>query len=385
MIRKLTILGLTLISLNTTAQTIKDGFYRVQNYGSQRYAYVYDCTGSIDYANTSADMGAIVLYRTPDKRLSDPASVIYVSGKGTSGGYELYDLESQNTGVYKLIKYYVTVKPSGVAGTYDVYEPKYNIHLYDASTSATVDKSRMDTKASKNVNNGYWKVIPVNSATDEYLGITPNTSLQLDGKYYKPYTIGFAFDFASAGMKAYYISDIKPDAAIITECVGTVPANTPVIIECSTAAAATNRINLYKSTPAAITGNKLAGNYFCYGQHADTDRREYNPATMRVLAVKDGKLQYITDTNNQYVTNITRKDVTQYCINANESYLPVPAGTAADLPVMTQEEYNNIHGTVGIETATTDNTSAAAYDLQGRRVDSRTSGLHIQAGRKTIR
>lgn len=389
MLRKLTILSLTLISLNTTAQNVNSGFYRVQNYGSHRYAYVNDNQGSVNYQNTTADMLAIQLHSTADMRFSDPASVIYINNKGG-----VYDLESQSTGVYQIIGHYVNV----VQGVNTANQRPNNCYwvtaslkgvtayLWDDETTGYYEQSTLSTTGGGGNDFRCWSVFPVSASTDEYLGITPNAEIQLNGKYYKPFTIGFAFDFASAGMKAYYISDIKPDAAIISECVGTIPAGTPVIVECSTAAATTNRINLYKNTPAAISGNKLAGNYFCSKQHGNTtEKTPYDPATMRLLAVKDGKLQYITDTAHQYTTSLTVKKVVGYYLNANESYLPVPAGTAADLPVMTQEEYNELHPVVSIDAATIDATSNTSYDLNGRPANMNAHGVHITAGRKTIR
>lgn len=345
---------LTLLALAGTlsvgAQSLSNGFYRVQNYGSKRYAYVYDRTGSVNLSTTTADMGAVVLYSEAEKRLSDPASVIYISSKGKNGQWDLYDLETQGTGVHRLLNYYVSATTIGaVAGNYLVFEPTYNMYLWDAVPDPAVTKSYMVTKAGSNANFRNWTVIPVNASSNEYLGITPEARLNVNGKYYHPYHIGFAMAFASSGMKAYYVSDIKDDAVIIKEVVGTVPAATPVIVECSTTAAASNRVNLYANSPATITGNQLSGNYFCYNGHGETAYQVYDASTMRLLAVKNGHLAFVADTEKQYTTRLSFKSgkTTTYkdCIPANSSYLRVPAGTAAELPVMTQAEYDALHPT----------------------------------------
>lgn len=331
-------------TLSAAAQTLSNGFYRVQNYGTKRYAYVYDNTGSVNISTTSADMGAIVLYKDATRRLSDPASVIYINGKGKNGSYDLYDLETQGTGVHKIINYYVSVTKGSAAGTYWVFEPTYNMYLWDGMSSTYYDESYVSTSGSgKNPNLRCWSVFPVNSSTDEYLGITPDARRKVGNKYYHPYYVGFAMDFASAGMKAYYVSDVKPDAVIIKEIVGTVPAATPVIVECSASSANSNRVSLYANTPAKISGNNLTGNYFCYADHGETAYKKYAPATMRLLAVKGGKLCYITDTANEYTTLLSINDDEGYYLPANSSYLQVPAGTAAELPVMTQAEYDALH------------------------------------------
>lgn len=344
-----TILSTAIISTISLAQTVSDGFYRVQNYGSKRYAYVYDCTGSINVQSTSADMGAIVLYKDANKRFSDPASVIYVNNKGASGGSTyLYDLETQGTGVYKIISYYVSVTNSNVAGTYWVYEPKFNQYLCDPVSSTAVDKSYVDTKKVTNGDLKCWSIYPVSASTDEYLGIAPDANMQAGGKYYKPYYLGFAMNLASSGMKAYYVSDVKADAVIIKEITGTIPAATPVIIECSSADASKNRVEPLYNTSAKISGNKLSGNFFCYGSHAPTGHaptayKVYSASTMRVLTVKDGRLYYATDPDGKHTTYLTTAAGKFYCLNPNESYLEVPAGSPAELPVMTQAEYDALH------------------------------------------
>lgn len=335
-----------LASLALQAQNVKSGFYRVQNYGSKRYAYIHDCTGSINFSTSSADMGAIVLYSDAQRRFTDPGSVIYVHNMGNSDGYYKYDLEAQGTGVYSIIQHYVRVTSTNIGGTYWVYEPTYNMYLWDGVGSTAIQKSYVQTQKldQKFANHRYWQINEVSAQTEEYLGISPDaTHLALNGKYYKPYYIGFAMDLASNGMKAFYISDVKSDAVIIKEVVGTIPPATPIILECSSIAASNNRVSPLYTTPAAISNNKLIGNYFCYGAHNTTDRLKYDPNTMRVLAVKDGKLQYITDTAHELTTMLNINGVSDYYVNANESYLKVPAGSASTLAVMTQEEYDATH------------------------------------------
>lgn len=333
------------LSAASLAQDVSDGFYRVQNYGSKRYTYVYDNTGSINVQGTTADMGAIVLLSDAQKRLTDPASVIYIRNVGKTDVYTLYDLEAQGTGVSKIINYYVSVVNGNIPNTYWVYQPSFNLYLWDAVTSTSVTKSYVKLEPGSKPDFRCWMVHPIDATTDEYLGIEPDATMQAGGKYYKPYYLGFSMSMASSGMKAYYVSDVKADAVIITEIQGPIPAATPVIIECSAAEATNNRINLLHDSSPTISDNKLKGNYFCYGSHSTTDRLLYDEATMRVLCVKDGKLQYATDPLHQHTTALKTSTGSGYYINANESYLQVPAGTPAELPVMTQAEYDALHPT----------------------------------------
>lgn len=333
------------LSAASFAQAVSDGFYRVQNYGSKRYTYVYDNTGSVNVQGTTADMGAIVLYSDAHNRFTDPASVIYIHNVGKNDAYTLYDLEAQGTGVSKIINYYVSVVNGNIPGTYWVYQPTFNMYLWDAVTSTNVPKSYVKLEPGTKPDFRCWMVHPIDATTDEYLGIEPDATMKAGGKYYKPYYLGFSMTLESSGMKAYYVSDVKADAVIIKEIQGAIPAATPVIIECSAAEATNNRVNALHDSYAPISDNKLKGNYFCYGSHSDNDRLLYDEATMRVLCVKDGKLQYATDPLHQHTTALKTSTGSGYYVNANESYLQVPAGTPAELPVMTQAEYDALHPT----------------------------------------
>lgn len=345
--RKLTLAILTLVAASASAQLIKNGFYRIKNYGSNRYAYVYDSSGSVNLANYSADMGAIYLHNDANRRLSDPASVVYGSSHGTYSkdgkAYELYDLQSQGTGINQIIKYYITVQTGVYPGTYWVFQPNYNMYLWDGVSTTYYPNSYITTTSGTKNQYRCWNIYPVDSSTDEYLGIAPNANMKAGSKYYKPYYLGFAMDFLSSGMKAYYVKDVKSDAVIIKELIGTIPAATPIIVECSSAEATNNRVNLQYKNIAAITDNKLTGNYFCYENHGPTAYSLYDANTMRVLAVKNGKLHYVVDTNHEHTTLLTIEKKSNYYLNANESYLKVPAGSPAELPVMTEAEYEALH------------------------------------------
>ena len=96
-----------LLSLHICAQITGDGYYRVSNYKTGRYAYVTDNTGSINVQATTAEMGAIQLWTDHSRTYSDPASVIYIEKKGSNSGGDYYDLQSQGTSTYSIIGYYL--------------------------------------------------------------------------------------------------------------------------------------------------------------------------------------------------------------------------------------------------------------------------------------
>jgi hypothetical protein len=144
-------------------------------------------------------------------------------------------------------------------------------------------------------------------------------------------------------MKAYIISAIDGNIAVLKQIeTELIPRSTPVIIECSSADKSQNRLNLFNTSVAAVVGNKLSGVYFCneHRQNSRDAKTAFDAATMRVLHVNaDGKLVFDTATKDLHV-NWYGDDGKRY-LNANQSYLPVSAGTPSELVVMTESEYAN--------------------------------------------
>ena len=65
-----------------------DGYYRVKNVASERYITVRDNKGSVNPTTTSADLGAVELYKGFDNVVSDPGSILYISE--TAYGFKFY-------------------------------------------------------------------------------------------------------------------------------------------------------------------------------------------------------------------------------------------------------------------------------------------------------
>jgi len=327
------------------AQLTGNGFYRVKNYGTGYYLWVCDNTGSIDYARTNADMGAMQLWPELDKAISEPASVIYLTQAATN----FWDAQAQGTGVNKMIGHYLQVHPLGVVDgktLYEVFATDSGITLYlfdvggwggDYHAVGTTDKMGKTAKR--------WIVEPIDANTDSYFGVKP--TMTVGGKHYAPFYADFAFSFASAGMKAYIVSAIEGNFAIIKPIeTEVVPASTPVIIECSSADKSDNRLNLLYGSYAAVADNKLAGVYFC-NEHRELSKdakTAFDASSMRVLHVNsEGKLVFDTQTTDLHVNWWYGRDPdcndTNRYLNANQSYLPVAVNTPAELTVMTEAEY----------------------------------------------
>jgi len=82
------------------AQFTSDGYYRVQNFGTKRYLYVKDNTGSYDMHRDVGDFAAIQLWKTESMTVSDPSCLMYIKKMGT----DLYDLTAQGTGIYAMVQ-----------------------------------------------------------------------------------------------------------------------------------------------------------------------------------------------------------------------------------------------------------------------------------------
>jgi hypothetical protein len=319
------------------AQLNGDGFYRIKNYGTGHYIWVCDNTGKINYAATTADMGALQLWPELDMAISEPASVLYM--KHAEG--EKWDAQAQGTGVVKMIQHHLQIRTLGVVDgntLYQVYatESGMTIYLSDAGGWGG-DYHTLGTTGKGTATR--WIAEPISANTDNYFGVKPIVAV--GNKYYAPFYADFAFSFASAGMKAYTVSAIDNGIAVIKPIeTEVIPASTPVIIECLSADKSNNRLNLLAGSYPAVANNKLAGVYFCneFRNNSKDAITPFDNTLMRVLQVNaEGKLVFDTQTTNLHV-NWWGDDGKRY-LNANQSYLPVPTGTPEEVTIMTETEY----------------------------------------------
>ncbi len=267
-----------------------NGYYRVKNAYTQRYAYLLDNTGTVDYNSSSADVRAINLFLDPQTVLYDPSTVFYVE-KAPSSSSQM-NIAGQGTSVYDFLDMYVNyIKES------KLYNGKQTYLLY--STISGVAKYLGDIRAEADKENGLasvdakgdcrkWLFLPLSGETDEYFGVKPTVSA--GSKHYEPYFASFPFSAKSSGMKFYAVTNIDHrGVAVYEEVTGTVPAGTPVIIECSATTPVDNKLNIGGSGNT-VEGNLLKGVYFDNDDRAHYNRTPFDRNSMRVLGVKDGKV-----------------------------------------------------------------------------------------------
>lgn len=357
--KKLLLYVLTaLFALPAMADIIGDGFYRVQNAYTKRYAYLTDNKGSYSIATSTADVGALELFYNPERVISDPASVFYLEMAPVGKGY--YDIHGQGTSIYTFMGDYLSIyedrKPYDGLTTYSVYASKSGIvkYLGDIWDHPDEDEGLASVDAKGDATR--WLFHPINANSEQYFGVEPQ--LTVGDKNYTPMYADFPFNAASEGIKFYTISEIDSrGAAIIHEVNGTVPASTPVIIECTGSVPFENRLNI-GGTADEVGVNNLKGVYFdnpLTNRHYN--RTPFDKETMRVLGVSsDGRLAFVRGDyefipRNQAYLQLT--DPKQYSVD--------------EFLVLTDEQRNEEFNAVSIITA---DASVDVYSLDGRLVKS---------------
>ncbi len=300
------------------AQLNGNGYYRVQNVRSSRYAYVTDNRGSVNFQTTSADVNALQLWKNPEKATYDPSAIIYFEKHGAE-----WDLMAQNTSVYSIIQVYVSIYRNS-DGTYMCYGKNSGMAKYLGDIDTSDDDMGIMSIDAQGISRK-WYIKPMTTDGANYLGIKP--TMQARGKHYTPYFTSFPYKAHSPGVKFYTVSRIENGLAVIKEINDVVPANTPVIAECSTDVPTTNRLAVGGTrTDTASIKNQLQGVYFYNTMASHLNRTKFDPATMRALAVsEEGKLVYTNAPSFEYIP-------------ANYSYLHVPAGSPAVMRVVTEDE-----------------------------------------------
>lgn len=305
-------------SMMASAQGLSRGYYRVMNKKTERFVYVYDNTGRVDIATTSAEMGAMQLWKDHERTISDPASVIYVDPQSDG----TYDLKSQGTSVHQIINYYVRLYPKD--GAWQLYVTYAGLTKYLADEETTdIARGQLGTTNTKDYRQ--WVASPIDTEQN-FFGLNP--TIQSNGKYYKPFYADFGISMASSGMKAKYVSEVYKHIAVLKDVDSEIIAGRmPIIVECSSNNPSANKLNLHDKEGAVLNGNLMKGVYFNNDRRPKSKdaRTKVDPTTMRVLGLlQDGSLGFIVPTEEY--------------LSANESYLVVPAGTPQELVLMTETE-----------------------------------------------
>lgn len=324
-------LSFVLISIvNLLHAEIKgNGYYRVRNCATQRWATLVDNYANVNLVAGDADLHAMQLMMSTENVLSDPSSIIYL--KNLSGNN--YDVSAQGVSLESLVNKPISVRKYStyngdasyrIYGTYDGavrYISDVEIDLDEEIGKASIREIKNNT-TSNTVN---WLFVPVDETTENYFGVVPN--LNINGELYSTLYASFPFKPFSKGVKVYIIGRTASGLVELKEITDIVPAGSPVIIKCAGEKASDNKLQIIETT-ANLTGNSLKGAYFNYTGEKNINRVTYNPQTMRILGkCSDGSLGFITG-NIDYIP-------------ANTAYLSVSSGSASEFKCIPSEKYDD--------------------------------------------
>lgn len=322
MIRKLVLALFVICATSFSYADINgDGYYRVRNYGSKRWATLVDNQGSVDMISAQADLHALKLTKNTEEIMSDPGSIVYISN--ISG--KNYKLSAQGTGLGNLMDREVFIGENGKGSDgqklYRIYGVESNVTRYicDSQTrSVEIGLAAINEIPYNDYKS--WEFIPVD-VTDNYIGVVPE--ITIDGKSYCSFFSSFPFKAYSPGVKTYYISRTTNGMAEMVEISDVVPGGIPVVIECAGPNASDNKLQI-SSNSGSISDSSLRGVYFNYSGSQYVNRTAYDSQTMRVLGrCADGSLGFV------------KSDID--FIPHNTAYLPVETNWEDDMPCVSSD------------------------------------------------
>lgn len=401
-----------------------NGFYRIKNRGEAgRYISIENDKVSeeskkISFTSGKSVSASVEALKTVKNRESNPGTVIYVSGSD----YAL-TLDAQGMNTDELLNkfgysgYKLKLSSKGELNT--TYQGM-QIDLIDFGYEYPVTRNAFCAVATLNFIStnsvsqyALWDLKKIDNV-EEYFGIYPNEGIEIGGKYYTTLFTSFAYQLRE-GMKAYYIDQHIYDTNHVQEPIarlqeitdGKVPAATPVIIECSSANVADNKVTLLTETLSPIQGNELKGRIFCFipTQYEDQNMKnalEFNKSTMRVMGLVDierdnsngniigAKLAFVNEASNTYNNTLT---LNNGYIPANKVYLPISssddAATAKGIKLLLPEEYA-VATSISKVTSEDLPVQEGIYTLTGVKVKNTNStedlpsGIYIIGGKKHI-
>lgn len=333
-----------------TAAKLNPGFYRICNVSDETdflsinndlfsYEVVIGNAGGGGNAVLTTDAGKARalecvraymktdIHLVKDANCVNPATIVYLKQNGNGGKY---DLIAQSTSLIELTTgsrdfsvpilgnvtvnftdNYATIYNVGGSGNKIKYtaqiELKKTVLFYTADLGTHYfinDNGSFSTSTSNSDDKAKWYIQPVTS-----FNIDATSLVEYKGKYYCTMYTAFAYKLSGQTLTAWAITSINSDGTLTKEVVanngGTVPAGTPVILECGSNEPGACTLEpqgeprIDNASPYNGT-NLLKGAYFCNtdgnlsyttssgtGTIAANNYTKYNASTMLVLGVSE--------------------------------------------------------------------------------------------------
>lgn len=384
---------LIFVSLTAQAQLNGTGFYRFRNadrtndyisLANDKFNYttaIGTACGGLSQALSSAGQARALacagryletdIHMVEDADCINPGSVIYAQKKNTNASNYDYNLIGQGTSLLTLTtgtypgsvqlqfdNRYVTIEKSSGSGAETLYTAKIELK---SSTSVILygqpslgirylvdEGGKLAINASNSAANAKWYIEPVS-----HFNVSPE--VEFGGKYYTTLYVPYAFKLSGQVEKAYAVSAIATDGTVeignaIATAGGTVPAGTPVILECASGVTADCQLiptgsplftapdaSLTTGAPAASTAtnytgtNILKGNYYCNQDGAMTFSTSSGTSSFNAN-------HYTARTNSMFVLGITASgklgfvQATGTAMPANKAWLEYTGSAELVLP-----------------------------------------------------
>lgn len=311
---------IALCALPAMAQLNGTGYYRFRNaqYSTEYISMTNDlfnyttcigtACGGLSQALTDAGKARALacagLYLSTDIHMVNdadiivPGSVIYAKKKNTNASNYEYNLIGQGTSLLTLTTgtypgsvelefedRYITIKTAGGSGTNTLYTA--SIELKSSTSVFLIGQPSLGIRYLID-NNGTFSIAESSSATNAKWYIEPVTyfnvqpEVELNGKWYTTIKVPFAFTLSGSVEKAYKITAVTGGVLSYQEISGTIPAGTPVLLQCGSPNAADCQlkpsgapdftapdVSITSAAPRATDvttpteDNLLAGTYYC--------------------------------------------------------------------------------------------------------------------------
>lgn len=271
---------LMLCCLPLAAQLNGSGFYRFRNYQNNS-EYISMANDLFNYhiiaSNSGGGLRQLVtdagkqralacagkylqtdIHMVEDAECIDPASVIYAEKRNTNPSDNDYNLIGQGTSLLTLTTgtydatadvsfhdLYVSIEKTSGTGINTLYTAKIELkgdperYLFWSTNLGyrylVDDGSKLVINESASASNAKWYIEPVT-----HFNVKPE--VEYGGKFYTTLYVPYAFELRGAVENAYVVTNIGTDGVLDLATVATkgqtVPAGTPVLLECSSDVAA---------------------------------------------------------------------------------------------------------------------------------------------------